>query len=143
MKHAGECNPTRSMINALRYEKMGSYYIALPVVCQQCETPLCKEVCPVNAISEDLKTGAYIVNADTCLGCRLCVMACPVGGVHIDPETNVAIKCDLCDGDPLCAMFCMDGAITYVRKDKAALAKRRVAAEKMSEVLTLVAGAAT
>lgn len=141
LKHAGECNPSRSMIKALRFERMGSYYIAIPVVCQQCEMPICRDVCPVNAISQDPETGAYLVNAENCVGCRMCVIACPVGGVYIDPEENVAVKCDLCGGDPLCARFCLPEAIVYIKKDRMILAKKREAVQRMSELMTMVAGA--
>jgi len=143
LKHAGECNPSRSMVNALRFEKMGSHYYSIPVVCQQCEIPMCREVCPVNAISQDPKTGAYLVNADTCVGCRMCVIACPVGGVTVDPVTNIASKCDLCDGDPLCAKFCLPEAIIFLKKDLVNLAKKREAVQKMSELLSLAVGASS
>ena len=141
MKHFGECNPTRSFIRSLRYEKQGEYFVSIPVVCQQCESPMCKDVCPVNAIYQNPKTGAYLVNEDVCLGCRLCVIACPIGGASIDPETNIAVKCDLCDGDPMCAKFCANEAVTYVRRDKIGRAKAREGAEKMSELLTTIATA--
>ncbi|MFQ6075160.1 MAG: 4Fe-4S dicluster domain-containing protein [Candidatus Bathyarchaeia archaeon] len=142
MRHFWECNPTRSMIKVIRYEKQGEYFVSIPVVCQQCETPMCKGVCPVNAIHQDPKTGAYVVNQDVCMGCRLCVIACPVSGISIDPEANIAVKCDLCGGDPLCARFCANGAITYVRRDKIGRAKAREGALKISELLTLTATAA-
>lgn len=141
LKHVKEANPIRSNINHLRYEKQGSYYYSIPVVCQQCETPMCKTVCPVGAISgPNPETGAYLVNEDVCMGCRLCVIACPVGGIHIDVQKGKASKCDLCDGDPLCAKFCIPDALTVVAKDKAGIAKKREAAEKMSSVVTLIAG---
>jgi Fe-S-cluster-containing hydrogenase component 2 len=141
LKHVKESNPIRSNINALRYEKQGTYYYSIPVVCQQCETPMCKTVCPVAAIAgPNPDTGAYLIDEDACIGCRLCLIACPVGGIHIDETTNKASKCDLCDGDPLCSKFCIPGAITAIVKDKVGLARKREAAEKMSKAVTLIAG---
>ena len=142
LKHVGECNPARSLIRALRYEKMGSYYFSVPVVCQQCETPLCKEVCPVNAIIQDPETGAYLVDANTCIGCRICTIACPIGAINIDPQTKTASKCDLCNGNPLCAKFCLPEAIIYVKRDKRSLVQMREAAKKLSDRLTLITGGA-
>ena len=140
LKHEGACNPAKSRIKALRYEKFGEYLVNIPVVCQQCETPMCKEVCPVNAIYEEPETEAYLVDPNLCLGCRLCVAACPVGAIEVDSEKNIAFKCDLCDGDPLCAKFCLYDALTYLPVEKIGLAARRKAMTKMSDRLTLIAG---
>jgi len=140
LKHVLECNPERSMIRALKFDRMGSYYVAIPVVCQQCERPVCMDVCPVNAINQNPKTGAYVVNADACIGCKLCVIACPLGGIVVDSEKKIAMKCDLCDGDPLCAQFCLPRAIISMKKEKGMLAKKREAVQKLSELLNLLTG---
>jgi len=140
LAHFGECNPTRSRIKVLRYEKFGEYYINVPVVCQQCETPMCMQVCPVNAISEDPSTGAYIVNTEVCLGCRLCTIACPVGAIEVDPYSKTALKCDLCNGDPLCAKLCAHGAIRYVEEEKVGFVERRESIKKLETVLKIVEG---
>ena len=51
----------------------------------------------------------------------------------IHPEGKL-IKCDLCDGDPNCVKFCETKAIEYVRSDRFALSKMRVAAKKFPEI---------
>jgi len=139
LRHFGESNPTRSMIKVLRYERFGDYLINVPIVCQQCEMPMCKEVCPVNAISQDPKTEAYVVDATICLGCRLCVAACPMGAIEVDQEKRISSKCDLCGGDPMCVKFCVMEAISYVPRDEIGWENRRKSAEKISERLKLVA----
>jgi Fe-S-cluster-containing hydrogenase component 2 len=100
------------------------------------------EICPMNAISKDSKTGAYLVNANVCSGCRLCTVACPSGAIEIDSVKKIAVKCDLCGGEPLCAKNCLAGAITFVEKDKAGLIRKREAIQKMSDRLILIAGEA-
>ena len=37
------------------------------------------QACPVNAIDVDQQTGAKIVIDAVCVGCKLCVIACPFG----------------------------------------------------------------
>ncbi len=138
LKNTGECNPTRSRMRVIRYEKSGQFHNYVPMVCQQCKTPFCMEACPVNALSRDGKTGAIVVDEDRCVGCRICVMICPIGGIFIDPVTNLAYKCDLCDGDPECVKYCDLEAIKFVPKDLADLSRKRSSSERLSELLSLM-----
>jgi Fe-S-cluster-containing hydrogenase component 2 len=78
----------------------------VPVVCVQCEDPACQAACPTGSIYRDERTGAYLVNRETCIGCRSCVFACPFGAMFFDEEAGAPIKCDLCEGDPECVRVC-------------------------------------
>ena len=110
--------------------------LSVPVVCTQCEEAPCIKVCPTEALYRDPETNAVKVKEEKCIGCKLCVSACPQGGIVFVPEKKVVIKCDLCDGDPVCVKFCPTGAIKYEEPVKATLAKRREKAEKVWETLT-------
>lgn len=140
LKQGGECNPVLSRIKVLRDEIMGQYFVTVPVVCQQCETPICKEVCPMEAIYQDSETGAYLIDEERCIGCRLCTISCPLGAIEIDPNKHIAFKCDFCGGDPECVKVCLPGALTYVEKDKIGFSERREALKKLSDRLVLIAG---
>jgi molybdopterin-containing oxidoreductase family iron-sulfur binding subunit len=50
------------------------YYI--PVPCMHCENPPCVRVCPVKATYKT-KDGATVVDQQKCIGCRMCMAACP------------------------------------------------------------------
>lgn len=54
----------------------------LPVSCQHCENPACIKVCPVGATYKDPETGAVRQDYDKCIGCRMCMSACPYTGVR-------------------------------------------------------------
>ena len=54
----------------------------LTVNCQHCENPACIKVCPVGATYKDPETGIVMQDYDKCLGCRMCVAACPYTGVR-------------------------------------------------------------
>ena len=75
LNHEGECIPSRSRIKVIRDAVMGpsGFFVSIPAVCQQCEVPMCKEVCPVEAIRLEVDTGAYVVEEDSlvCIACRL------------------------------------------------------------------------
>lgn len=134
LKNEGECNPTRSRISVIKQEMQA---IHIPIVCLQCEKPMCKDVCPVNAIYEDPKLG-ILIDEEGCIGCRLCTMACPLGAIAVDYIRRAAVKCDLCGGDPMCAKFCPFEAINYVRRDKISLIQRREGMQKLIESTSLM-----
>jgi Fe-S-cluster-containing hydrogenase component 2 len=89
----------------------------------------------VKAIKRDEKTGAVLINYDVCVGCRLCALYCPFAGAQIDSKKGRVLKCDLCNGEPLCAKFCDPQALQYVKSTRANMMKQRAAAEKFSEFM--------
>lgn len=52
----------------------GKWYLA--VQCQHCDNPPCVKVCPVGATYKD-RDGLVLMDYDRCIGCRICVVACP------------------------------------------------------------------
>jgi molybdopterin-containing oxidoreductase family iron-sulfur binding subunit len=52
----------------------GKYY--MPVQCQQCDSPPCVDVCPVQATWKE-PDGIVVVDYNWCIGCRYCEAACP------------------------------------------------------------------
>lgn len=55
---------------------------SLPLGCQHCENPACTKVCPVGATYKDPETGVVRQDYDKCIGCRMCMAACPYTGVR-------------------------------------------------------------
>lgn len=49
----------------------------LPVNCQHCENPPCSKACPVGATYKRNEDGIVIQDYDKCIGCRMCMVACP------------------------------------------------------------------
>ena len=118
----GEINPRRSRIKVVRWEWEG---LQIPTLCQQCQDAVCMAVCPVKAISRDKESGCIEVNYDRCIGCRLCIAACPFGGMSFDPVKNRVAKCELCGGDPMCVKFCETKALQFVDAASADMVKKR------------------
>ncbi|MFC1949492.1 4Fe-4S dicluster domain-containing protein [Chloroflexota bacterium] len=138
IQHEGVSNPARSRIKIIKWENEGRY---VPMSCQQCESAPCQAVCPVKAISRDEELNRLMVDYDLCIGCRMCVAICPFGAMSFDPITDRVIKCDFCDGDPLCAKFCEVEAIQYIDASQLGDTKKVAAADKFSGLLQKVAAA--
>jgi len=105
---AGGFNPRRSVLRIVHSQEN---LVHEPFVCEQCTNPICGRVCPVQAISRDEATGVVHVDHDVCIGCGTCAAHCPLGVIHVSPDLKKAVKCDLCQGDPLCVKACPTGAL--------------------------------
>ncbi len=73
-----------------------------------------------------------MVDYDLCIGCRSCVAVCPFGAMSFDTVGKKVIKCDLCDGEPICASFCDVKALDYVDARRLGGSKKREAAKRIS-----------
>jgi molybdopterin-containing oxidoreductase family iron-sulfur binding subunit len=77
---------------------MGFYTLA----CQHCVNPACVAVCPVEAI-ERREDGIIAQDNEKCIGCKLCIEACPYQGVrtYIDGEPRYHLDFAVGDKDAL------------------------------------------
>lgn len=122
-RHTNSFNPKRARIQILKDEVRN---LTVPMVCLQCEIPLCKDACPNGAIVEN-EHGILYVDHGICIGCGNCVTACVYGGIAVDPQSKKAIKCDLCNGNPACVKACDYGAISVTTLKSEGLQQRRKA----------------
>jgi Fe-S-cluster-containing hydrogenase component 2 len=93
--------------------------VCLPLTCMHCTHAWCLEVCPSGAIHRDDETGAVEIDASRCAGCKMCLLACPLGQVRFDASEGIGVKCDLCGGDPACVRSCIADALQFVECDEA------------------------
>jgi len=103
--------------------------------CVHCLEPGCVGACPVHAI-EKTKEGPVIYDPSRCMGCRYCMIACPLDIPRYEWEKPLPYmkKCDLCferirEGRvPACVEACPEEACIF--GERASLlreAKRRIA----------------
>jgi carbon-monoxide dehydrogenase iron sulfur subunit len=61
----------------------------------------------------DPATGIVTVDADRCIGCWTCIIACPYGALTRDTNSKTVAKCDLCPGReiPVCVANCPNEAL--------------------------------
>ncbi|MGC9324725.1 MAG: 4Fe-4S dicluster domain-containing protein [Desulfomonilia bacterium] len=103
--------PSSSSVKVLRSEENGKNFA---ILCLHCREPLCMDACPVRAIDKD-EGGIVRIRSVFCVECGICTMACPESAPLVEPLTGRVRKCDLCDGDPLCAKHCPEDALHFYR----------------------------
>ena len=83
---------------------------AKPMICIQCGK--CMKVCEHEAITQNPKTGVYMINKKKCVSCGKCVEACPTK-VMVLKEGNPASKCIACG---ICVKACPMEILEIVEK---------------------------
>jgi benzoyl-CoA reductase subunit BamC len=73
----------------------------------------------------------YVINGREYDECAFCRASCPSRDVFKEPDSNLPLKCDMCESDPtvtepLCVQWCLAHALVYE--------EREVEVEKSAEV---------
>jgi Fe-S-cluster-containing dehydrogenase component len=107
----------------------------LPVLCNHCANPPCVRVCPTKATFQRAD-GIVMMDYHRCIGCRLCMAACPYGArsmnyreprpfiAKINPDfptrtKGVVEKCNFCEERlakgmlPVCVAACKEKALVF------------------------------
>ncbi len=94
--------------------------------CRHCLEPACASACPVGALHR-AADGAVVYDADICMGCRYCMIACPFGMTRYEWSSPVprVRKCIMCHekiaagelAEPACTHACPAKATIYGDRD--------------------------
>lgn len=111
-------------VNKVTKKDGSSYWMPLP--CMHCENAACVRVCPVGATYHD-DNGTVLVDHRKCIGCRMCMSACPYQRRYFNwEETEITPKEAFSQYSPefpvprpkgtvekcvLCASFTKDGKL--------------------------------
>ena len=83
---------------------------AKPMVCIQCGK--CAKVCEHEAITQNPKTGVYMINKKLCTNCGKCAEVCPMK-VMVAPAGAPTTKCIACG---ICVKACPMDILEIVEK---------------------------
>lgn len=95
------------------------YVYHISMSCNHCDEPACVQVCPTRAMHKDEETGMVSVDADKCIGCGYCHMACPYNAPKVDRSVGHSVKCDGCADRvkagkrPICVEACPLRALDF------------------------------
>lgn len=84
----------------------------LSASCNHCVNPSCVTVCPTGALQKRSEDGIVVVDHDVCIGCRLCLSACPYDAILFNDVIQKISKCDFCldllktGHEPACVASC-------------------------------------
>ena len=84
--------------------------------CMHCADAPCVQVCPTKATYRRAD-GIVVIDADKCVGCKYCIVACPYGARYFDEKKGIPDKCDLCVDrvdaglEPACVQTCVGRAL--------------------------------
>ena len=93
-------------------------------LCMHCEDPSCASVCPVGALQKT-KAGPVTYDADKCMGCRYCMVACPFGIPKYEWTKAIPAvrKCIMCSErvamgrQTACSEVCPTGATIFGERE--------------------------
>jgi formate dehydrogenase iron-sulfur subunit len=108
--------------NIIRYSEVPSKenpvrWLFVSRRCMHCEDAGCMKICPSGALYRTAE-GAVAYDREKCIGCKLCVTACPFDVPRYDAEGKVS-KCHLCFDrigaamQPACVKTCPTGALKF------------------------------
>ena len=103
----------QAVIEKLDLSEIGYHSVLL---CNQCSQPECAAVCPTGALSHP-ESGPTVLDRARCVGCGICSLACPYGGVHLQAKEHKSSKCDFCGDDPQCVKACPSGILEYKKAE--------------------------
>ena len=116
-----EPNEHRTQVFQSNTEINGKQYVLnLPLLCNQCDNPVCTKVCPTGATFKRKEDGIVVVDSTGCIDCDFCVYTCPYDGVRFkNRKTGTVDKCNFCIQRtskgflPACVETCTGGARVF------------------------------
>jgi anaerobic dimethyl sulfoxide reductase subunit B (iron-sulfur subunit) len=115
----------------------GAHLRYVSLACMHCEDAPCLLACPTGALQRESGTEVVRVQAELCIGCHSCSIACPFGVPRYGADGTMQ-KCDLCSErlksglEPACVRVCPTRALRHGDPNEMGLTVERKAAERLA-----------
>ena len=117
----GEAGLSATQLSTVVHLKNGGY---AKKSCMHCLEPNCVAACLVGAITKTAD-GPVVYDADKCIGCRYCMLACPFHIPRYEWESTEPLmqKCDMCIDrvarwkTPACVSACTHGVLEFGERE--------------------------
>jgi Fe-S-cluster-containing dehydrogenase component len=125
---------TKSVVKLWKDERDPAAFAFMKQQCMHCVDPACVSVCMLGALKKGPR-GVVTYDADACIGCRYCQVACPFGVPKFEwaSATPKIVKCEMCidrqsvGKKPACVEVCPREAVIFGQLDELkAEAHRRI-----------------
>jgi len=116
-----------------KYPDITSVNVSL--ACMHCADAPCVKACPRQALSKKDESGTVVVDKQKCVGCMLCLWACPFGAPQLGTDGKME-KCNFCEERPLgmkraCEEICPTQAIVSGPIDELSKIAKKTIAESL------------
>lgn len=91
----------------------------LSLACNHCLDAPCMTSCPALAYTKDPESGAVLIEAEHCIGCKYCAWVCPYDAPKFDASKGIMSKCTFCNHraaegrEPACVSLCPTTALQF------------------------------
>jgi protein NrfC len=90
----------------------------IPILCNHCNEAPCTRACPTKATYKNKENGIVMMESKKCIGCKMCILACPYEARYFNAQRHAIDKCNFCwdtrlsKGEKLtaCSYVCPTGA---------------------------------
>jgi tetrathionate reductase subunit B len=99
------------------YPNVGNFFLRR--LCNHCDVAPCVQACPVQATVRRPEDGVVVMYYGKCIGCGMCIAACPYDARFFNTVGQTADKCDFCVAridnglQPACVEACVSGALVF------------------------------
>ena len=131
-RHEGQFRPAASRVHVYSWERKG---FSVPMMCQQCDTASCVNVCPTGALHRAKGTTLVEYKRAKCIGCRMCTIACPFGNAVYDSVTEVDPQVRHLRRRSGVRAYCPSQALEFVDDNIATRSRKKVVREQIQECI--------